>query len=141
MKNQIKVVLLTIFWSLSALGFASPTSLNKFSDLLEALLEGYRVRVVARLEQCSLVYSNPEPKQPSDAWKEVIGGMEIESFNKYSITENGKAKEFIATSLSLLVEHRTLGMVFNRVFFKFINNKDNTIEFESSFIDRSNIHH
>lgn len=82
-----------------------------------------------RIGQCTPAEENV--KKTVD--KGMFGGMDITAFNKNTIMVDGKPKDMIASSLTMLVEHPTLGNVLNYVRLRFF--EDNSVELYSSMID------
>jgi hypothetical protein len=116
-----------IFCSMNHLVFAnSHTLLTNYSDLFTALTKGDAVRAIILLDKCTPVSANSEDSQN-------IAGLNFTTFNAYQIQVGAQKKNVIATSIDMMVEHKTLGSVHGYLRLRIFD--DNSVEVFSEYLD------
>jgi hypothetical protein len=118
---------LFIFCSMNPIVFANPhTLLTNYSDLFTAVTEGDAVRAIILLDKCIPASQNSEDSQN-------IAGMNFTTFNAYQIQMGTQKKNVIATSIDMMVEHKTLGPVHSYLRLRIFD--DNSVEVFSEYLD------
>ena len=129
MKSKLKLAALVVFLSQET-GFAKVSEVFNYGQLSARLAAGKQLRVITDLSACESQSADgsvtPGP--------EVLGGIDINAFNKYVKTnEDGSRSETIAFSQALLIEHPQHGNAYSYVRWRFFPN--GSVEFTSKWVD------
>jgi hypothetical protein len=120
MKKPLLFILLFIF-SVSPIN-SQPIQLNNFEELMSALINGNDIRLVIHYSKCKLMVDGKEENGP-----DIIGGMEIKSFEYFAAKTIGNEKAFLASSETLLIHHSRYGYVFNYVKIRIFENNQTEV--------------
>jgi propanediol utilization protein len=122
-KTILCLAILLIFGTL----LAESVQLNNFEELMDALKQGERVRVIIHYGQCQLINNNEIKESSPDA----IGGMNIDTFEYFAPMSIGNPTAFVAFSHASLINLR--GFVYN--YAKFRVNADNTVKMTAQYAE------
>jgi len=104
--------------------------LDNYDALRQAVEKGDDVVAIVHLDQCK---AEGVKGKMSDSTVNPSTRVNFNLFSHYSVNTDQGAKETIATSTTILTEHRTFGPVYAyarlRVF------QDNTVEFHTAYYD------
>lgn len=100
--------------------------LGNYSDLLHAISQGDSIRAIMYVNKCSIT-------KASINIDDFIAGINFTDFNKYQVSVGNLQKNTIATSIYKLVEHPTLGPIYNYVRLRIF--EDNAAEIFSEYLD------
>ena len=113
---------------------AASKNLMTYDQLLQAVQQGDDVRAIINFDKCTL--KKAEGKSVADTSVDTSGTssrINFTIFSHYKVPVNNQEKFTIATSQTILTEHRVFGPVYAygrlRVF------EDNTGEFHSAYYD------
>lgn len=130
MKMRMVCTGIALMTTLITTSYASPKMLTSYDQLLQAVSQGDNVEAVINFDKCT-------PKNNSKGTMEDNSSastrINFTIFSHYKVLDNGQLKYAIATSMTILTEHRTFGPVYAygrlRVF------EDNTAELHNAFYD------
>jgi hypothetical protein len=108
-KMKIKYSSSLVFVALlSCAAHAAPKNLNGYDQLLQSLHQGNDVKAIIYFDQCSVAgnaSNNPRPASGADS------RINFNTYLHYKVKDGQQEKFAIATSISILTEHRTLGPI------------------------------
>lgn len=106
--------------------------LKSFDELMTALREGKKVRVVIEYKKCQLISDNEIDEKVPDA----IGGMDLSTWEYFAKNAIRNDKAFVVASESKLIERpREEGYVYNYVKIKVSD--DNKVKITARYLDAS----
>lgn len=122
MKKYFSLIFIT------AVLFAEPLQLKNFEEFYESILSGNEVKVVIHYAKTNLIVDDKPEAAP-----DVIGGMNIDSYEYFAAGTARNDKEFISTSKSVLIKHPVYGYVLNYVKMRIYD--DETVQIVAQYIN------
>lgn len=121
-----KIILSTFIVILSTITNAnSARIITNYADLLNAVIQGNSIRTIMFINKCAMAKTTNN--------QDVLASMNFTNFNKYQVNVGAQQKNVIATSINTLIEHATLGTVYNYVRLRIFD--DNSAEIFSEYLN------
>lgn len=120
-------IFIIIFSISSTVYSAQHKPIIHYTDLLTSLSQGNNVRAIITLNKCTLSGSLNADINDN------IASMNFNNFNQYQIQMDGKIKNVIATSNTMLVQHHQFGMIFHYARLRLFS--DDSAELYGQFLD------
>jgi hypothetical protein len=127
MSRPVSLVLAALVISSSLLS-AQPRQLDTFSEVLDVLKDGWRVRAVIEYGKCKLLVDGEEQKAP-----EAIGGMDLSSYEYFAPQVTGNAQAYLVASETVLLNLPSRGYMYNYV--KLNIYEDNTVTITARYLN------
>ena len=127
MIRTLSVALAALVMS-SSLLFAQPRQLGTFSELVEALNGGWRVRAVIDYAKCKLLVDGEEQESPA-----MIGGMDFSSYEYYAPDSTANIRAYLVASETVLINLPSRGYIYNYV--KLNVYDDNTVTITARYLN------
>jgi hypothetical protein len=102
----LPIGMLLLFATSGGPAWAEVMPLRSFAALMEALLGGHSVKVVAHYGKCEMTVDGQKKKAP-----EAIGGLTIEAFEYFAAQSIRNPKAFVVFSAAHLINHK--GYIYN----------------------------
>lgn len=125
---KMKSLLITSLISIGCVSASFAGKLTSYEQLTKALTSGDSVKFVFDASHCQKV-SGSRIEKTRDM--NMVGGGDFHVYNIYPITVGDKVKNGAATSNTILVNHSTLGPIYNYVRLRVF--EDNSAELYSAF--------